>query len=74
MYVACGVIVHHSSYRLLIATVRESVYIYSDLVPGSAVPYCVVYAIVLYRTHSALKSSRAWDYNNNDIYILVCFK
>ena len=66
LYVACGFVVHYyRSDRLLIVTVRESVYIAFDLVPG-LLYLTVSYATLLYRTRSALISSRACDNNNND--------
>ena len=71
LYVACGFVVHYyRSDRLLIVTVRESVYIAFDLVPG-LLYLTVSYATLLYRTRSALISSRACDNNNNDNSILV---
>jgi hypothetical protein len=72
LYVACGFVAHYHGDRLLIVlTVRESVYIAFDLVPG-LLYLTISYATLLYRTRSALISSRACDNNNNnDNSILV---
>jgi hypothetical protein len=43
LYVACGVVEHHYSDRIV--TVRESVYIASDLVSG--LPYLTAFRTIL---------------------------